>query len=485
MDETNKPKKFDYNLVVIGAGAAGLVGAYIASAVKAKVALVEKDRMGGDCLNSGCVPSKALIRTAKVLALARRADAFGLKPTKIDFDFAEVMERVSRVVKTVEPHDSQSRYESLGVEVIRGDARISSPWTVEVSGRTLTTRNILIASGASPLIPPIEGLDRIDYLTSDNLWNLRSHPERLAVLGGGPIGCELSQAFARLGCRVTQVEMAPRILGREDEEVSALIQEKFETEGIRVLTGHAAKAVKVDGNSKVLVCKQGEKTVEIPFDALLVAVGRKARVEGFGLEKLGVRLSPQGTVETDAFMRTSIPNIYCAGDAAGPYQFTHTAAHQAWYAAVNALISPLWTFKADYRVIPWATFVDPEVARVGLNETEAGEKNIPYEVTRYELSELDRAIADSETEGFVKILTRPGSDKILGVTAVGSHASDCITEYVSAMKHGQGLGKVLGTIHIYPTLAEMNKAAAGLWKKNHAPEKLLGLLRLFHGWRRG
>lgn len=484
MDATDRPKKFDYNLVVIGAGSAGLVGAYIASALKARVALVEKNRMGGDCLNTGCVPSKALIRTAGVLALARRADRFGLRATEIDFDFAEVMERVSRVVRAVEPHDSRQRYESLGVEVLKGEARISSPWTVQVQGRTLTTRNILIATGARPFVPPIDGLDQIDFLTSDNLWNLRSRPRRLAVLGGGPIGCELSQAMARLGCEVTQVEMAPRILGKEDKEVSQHIRQIFEGEGIRVLTGHAARAVRVEQGEKSLVCQKGDEEVRIAFDALLVAVGRRARVEGFGLEELGLRLTPRGTVETDAWMRTSIPNIYCAGDAAGPYQFTHTASHQAWYATVNALLSPFWKFRADYSHIPWATFVDPEVARVGLSEAEARAKGIDYEVTGYNLCELDRAIADGDTSGFVKVLTRRGTDRILGAVIVGPHASDCITEYVTAMKQGLGLNRILGTIHIYPSLSEMNKATAGLWKKNHAPQKLLQLLGWVHRLRR-
>ena len=480
-----KPKRFDYNLVVIGAGSAGLVTSYIAAAVKAKVALIEKDRMGGDCLNTGCVPSKALIRAAKLIAYSRRGAEFGFKPAEVEVNFAAVMERVQQVVKTVEPHDSMERYQGLGVEVIQGAARIASPYSVEVNGRVLTSRAIVIASGAHPLVPPIPGLEAIDYLTSDNLWELRQLPARLIVLGGGPIGCEMTQAFARLGSQVTQVEMAARILGREDEEISALIGERFVAEGVRLLTGHTAQSVRLEGERKLLLCQGSEGPVEIEFDQLLVAVGRAANVKGFGLEELGVQLSPRGTIAADPFLRTNFPTIFCAGDVTGPYQFTHTAGHQAWYAAVNALFGSFKKFAVDYRVIPWATFIDPEVARVGLNELEAKEQGIAYEVTRFELAELDRAIAEGETRGFVKVLTVPGKDKILGVTLVGPHAGDLIAEYVSAMKHGLGLNKILSTIHIYPTLAEANKMAAGEWKKAHVPQKLLHWVKRFHNWRRG
>jgi len=481
----SKPKHFDYNLVVIGAGSAGLVSAYIAAAVKAKVALIEKHKMGGDCLNTGCVPSKALIRSAKILAYGRRAAEFGFEQTTTEFDFGRVMERVQKVVKKVEPHDSMERYRGLGVDCIAGEARISTPYSVEVDGRTLTTRSIIVATGASPFVPPIPGLDRIDYLTSDNLWQLRQLPRRLVVLGGGPIGCEMTQAFARFGAEVTQVEMAPRLMGREDGEVADFIRARFEAEGVRVLTGHAATEVLLRDGEKLLVCdRQGER-VEIPFDAILVAVGRKANTQGFGLEELGVRLSARGTLDTDPFLRTNFPNILCAGDVAGPYQFTHTAAHQAWYAAVNALFSPFKTFHADYRVIPWCTFTDPEIARVGLSETEAIEQNIDFEVTRYELKELDRAIAEGEEDGWIKVITPTGKDKILGATIVGPHAGDLLAEFILAMKQGIGLNKILGTIHPYPTLAEANKAAAGVWKRAHVPEKLLAWVEKFHAWRRG
>jgi pyruvate/2-oxoglutarate dehydrogenase complex dihydrolipoamide dehydrogenase (E3) component/uncharacterized membrane protein YdjX (TVP38/TMEM64 family) len=485
MNRFPRPKRFDYNLVVIGAGSAGLVSSYIAAAVKAKVALIEKHKMGGDCLNTGCVPSKALIRSAKMLAYGRRASEFGLDKIETNVDFAAVMERVQRIIRTVEPHDSIERYTGLGVECLTGEARITSPYTVEVNGRVLTTRSIILATGASPFVPPIPGLAEVGYLTSDTLWELREKPERLVVLGGGPIGSEMTQAFARLGCQVTQVEMAPRILIREDPEVSALMQERFAADGVRVLTGHAAKQVVIDNGGKILLCEYQGAQVRIPFDQILVAVGRKPNVKGFGLEELGVRISERGTVEADPFLRTNIPNILCAGDVAGPYQFTHTAGHQAWYATVNALFSPFKSFAVDYRVIPWCTFTDPEVARVGLSEDEARAQKIPFEVTRYSLDDLDRAIADSEARGWVKILTIPGKDKILGVTIVGPHAGDLLAEYVLAMKYGIGLNKILGTIHVYPTLAEANKMAAGVWKREHAPQTLLAWVEKFHAWRRG
>jgi pyruvate/2-oxoglutarate dehydrogenase complex dihydrolipoamide dehydrogenase (E3) component/uncharacterized membrane protein YdjX (TVP38/TMEM64 family) len=480
-----KPDRFDYNLVVIGAGSAGLVSAYIAAAVKAKVALIEKDKMGGDCLNTGCVPSKALIRTAKMLSYRRRAEEFGLKKGRIDFEFAKVMERVQGIIRKVEPHDSIERYTSLGVECINGAATITSPYTVAVNDRTLTTRSIIIATGASPLVPPIPGLAEAGYLTSDSLWEIREKPQRLVVLGGGPIGSEMTQAFTRLGCQVTQVEMAERIMSREDPEVSAFIKQRFADEGAKVLTAHTAREVIIAAGEKVLICDHAGEQVRVPFDQILVAVGRKPNIKGFGLEDLGVKISSRGTLETDALLRTNYPNILCAGDVAGPYQFTHTAGHQAWYAAVNALFGDFKSFKVDYRVIPWATFTDPEVARVGLSETEARAQGLAFEVTRYGLDDLDRAIAEGETAGWVKIITRKGSDKILGVTIVGSHAGDLLAEYVLAMKQGIGLNKILGTIHTYPTLAEANKMAAGVWKKAHAPERLLRWIERFHRWRRG
>ena len=485
-----KPARFDNNVVVIGAGSAGLVTSYIAAAVKAKVTLIEKHKMGGDCLNTGCVPSKALIRSAKFLSHTARAKEFGMQSASAQFDFAQVMERVAGIVKAIEPHDSIERYTSLGVDCVTGAATIVSPWEVEVktadgSIKRLTTKNIVIAAGARPFIPPIPGLKEMNPLTSDNIWNIRTLPRRLVVLGGGPIGSELTQCFARFGAQVTQVEMLPRILIREDPEVSDLVMKKFREEGVNVLVNHKAKEFKVENGEKVLIAEHEGRDVRIVFDAVLCAVGRVANTAGYGLEELGIPLAKTRTVETNDYLQTLYPNIYACGDVAGPYQFTHTAAHQAWYAAVNALFGSFKTYKVDYSVIPWATFTEPEVARVGLNETEAKDKGIACTVTHYGIDDLDRAIADSEAHGFVKVLTVPGSDKILGVTIVGEHAGDLIAEYVMAMKHGLGLNKILGTIHIYPTLAEANKFAAGNWKRGTVTRGQWAFLTAFQSWGRG
>ncbi|MBX9817420.1 MAG: FAD-dependent oxidoreductase, partial [Burkholderiaceae bacterium] len=486
-------------LIVIGAGAGGLVSAYIAAAVKAKVTLVEAHNMGGDCLNYGCVPSKALIKSAKLAHQMQHGERYGLHSslrTKDGgqplFSFKTVMQRIHDVIAAIEPHDSVERYTGLGVEVLQGYAKIVNPWTVEIAlndggTQTLTTRNIVIAAGARPFVPPLPGLDEVGYVTSDTLWDefakLDEVPQRLVVLGGGPIGCELAQSFARLGSAVTQVEMAPRIMAREDVEVSELAAASLRADGVDLLTSHKAlRCEKVDGE-KVLVVEHAGVEKRIAFDQLLCAVGRSARLTGYGLEELGI--PTHKTVQTNEYLQTIYPNIYAAGDVAGPYQFTHVAAHQAWYAAVNALFGDFKKFKADYSVIPWATFIDPEVARVGLNEQDAKEQGIPYEVTKFGIDDLDRAIADSEAHGFVKVLTVPGKDKILGVTIVGTHAGDLLAEYVLAMKHGLGLNKILGTIHTYPTLAEANKYAAGEWKRAHQPHKLLEWVRKFHDWKRG
>ena len=480
-----RPARFERNLVVIGAGSAGLVSAYIAAAVKAKVTLVEKHRMGGDCLNTGCVPSKALIKSAKVLSQIRHSAKYGIRRASAEFDFAEVMERVQRVIRTIEPHDSVQRYASLGVECLQGEAKITSPWTVEIrdaSGvKSLTTRSIVIAAGARPFVPPIPGIEQAKVFTSDNVWELRELPRRLVVLGGGPIGSELTQAFTRFGSKVSQVEMLPRLLAREDPEVSEMVRRRFVEEGVDVLTGHRAKAI--EGN--VLVCEGAAGEVRIEFDALLCAVGRIPNTDGYGLEELGIPLTKARTVETNEYLQTLYPNIFACGDVAGPYQFTHTAAHQAWYASVNALFGRFKRFRADYSVIPWATFTDPEVARVGLNETEAQERGIAYEATTYGIDDLDRAIADEEARGFVKVLTVPGKDRILGATIVGERAGELIVEFIAAMRHGIGLNRILGTIHIYPTFAEANKYAAGAWKKAHAPQGVLRGLEKFHAWMRG
>jgi pyruvate/2-oxoglutarate dehydrogenase complex dihydrolipoamide dehydrogenase (E3) component/uncharacterized membrane protein YdjX (TVP38/TMEM64 family) len=486
-----RPKTFDRNLIVIGGGAGGLVSAYIAAAVKAKVTLIEAHKMGGDCLNYGCVPSKALIKSARLAHQMRHASNYGLSDAAPSFSFKAVMQRVHEVIKAIEPHDSIERYTGLGVEVLQGYGKLVNPWTVEVAlndGTTqrLTARSIVIAAGARPFVPPLPGLDDVGYVTSDTLWDefakLDEVPQRLVVLGGGPMGCELAQSFARLGSHVTQVEMGPRLMVREDAEVSELAKASLEADGVQVLTGHKALRCEVVSGEKTLVVAHEGAEKCIVFDQVLCAVGREARLQGYGLEELGI--PTHRTVETNEYLQTLYPNIYAAGDLAGPFQFTHTAAHQAWYATVNALFGEWKLFKTDYSVIPSATFIDPEVARVGLNEQEAKEKNTPYEVTKYGIDDLDRAIADSEAHGFVKVLTVPGQDKILGVTIVGAHAADLLAEYVLAMKHGLGLNKILGTVHTYPTMSEANKYAAGAWKKTHAPQKLLAWVKKYHDWKR-
>lgn len=482
----SKPKAFDRDMVVIGAGSGGLVAALIAATVKAKVTLIEKNKMGGDCLNTGCVPSKALIRSARHAYDNRRGEMLGFSDQELEVDFKNVMARVHRAIAEIEPHDSVERYEGLGVDVEEGFGEIVSPWHVKVNGKTLSTRNIIIASGAEPFVPPIKGIDQVDYLTSDNLWQLEERPDRLVVLGGGPIGTELTQAFGRLGSKVTQVELLPNIIPREDEEFSAMIQMQLELEGVEVLTGHRAEEVIVEnGEAKLKVVDGAGVEKFVGFDRLVVAVGRRANTSGFGLETLGVELNPNGTVAVDDYLRTNFPNIFAIGDAAGPYQFTHTASHMAWYASVNALFGMFRKFKVDYRVIPWATFCSPEVARVGMNEMEAKEQGIEYDVATYDVAGLDRAIADEEAHGLVKVLTEKGKDKVIGVTIAAEHAGDLIGEYVLAMKYGIGLNKILGTIHIYPTMLEMNKFVASEWRKANKPEWALQIAEKFHTWRRG
>ena len=488
----SRPKSFDRNLIVIGGGAAGLVSSYVAAATRARVTLVEAHRMGGDCLNYGCVPSKALIRSAKLAHQMRKADRYGLASARPVIPFDRVMARVHRVIAAIAPHDSVARYTGLGVEVLQGHARLIDPWTVEVAlndgtTRRLTSRAIIIATGAQPFVPPLPGIGDVDALTSDTLWDRlrdrKSVPERLVVLGGGPIGTELAQSFARLGSAVTQIEMAPRLLFREDEEVSALVRASLEADGVAVLTGHKALACGVTEGERWIEVEHRGEIRRFAFDEIIVAVGRAPRLNGFGLEELGIGVDR--VVETNEYLETLYPNVLAAGDVAGPYQFTHVAGHQAWFAAVNALFGAVKRFKVDYRVIPWATFSDPEVARVGLSETEARAKGIPFEVTRYGIDDLDRAIADGSAHGFVKVLTVPGKDRILGVTIVGEHAGDLLAEFVLAMKHGLGLNKILGTIHIYPTLAEANKYAAGEWRRAHVNPRLLAIVERYHAWRRG
>lgn len=480
-----RPKQFEANVVVIGAGSAGLVSSIIAAGAKAKVVLIEKHRMGGDCLNTGCVPSKALIRSARVADYLKRASEFGIDNATGTVNFAKIMERVQRVVKAIEPHDSVERFTSLGVECVSGEAVITSPWTVQVGERTITTRSIVIATGARPFVPPITGLAQIDYLTSDSLWEVRELPQRLLVLGAGPIGCELAQSFARLGSAVTLIDQAPRIMPREDEDVAALVMQRFSQGGVRVLTGCKAKSFVRDESGSALIAESVDGDVTLLFDRVLIAIGRKANVEGFGLEELAMPLEARGTVKVNQYLQTAYPNIFACGDVAGPYQFTHMASFQAWFATLNALLGGLKKFTVNYNVVPWATFTDPEVARVGLNEQDAQEQGIAYDLTRYEIDDLDRAIADEEAHGFVKVLTQPGSDRILGATIVGYHSGELITEFVLAMTHGLGLKKIGATTHIYPTLSEANRFAANAWRNARIPKHLLPWAEKFFKWRRG
>ncbi|MCZ6828028.1 MAG: FAD-dependent oxidoreductase, partial [Gammaproteobacteria bacterium] len=479
-----RPPSFDDNLIVIGAGSGGLVAALIAATVRARVSLVERDKMGGDCLNTGCVPSKALIRSSRIAEYLRRAPDFGLTPVSIGVDFPRVMHRIQTIIQRIEPHDSVERFTGLGVNCISGDARIISPWEVEIGGEVRSARNIVIASGARPLVPPVPGLAQQDYLTSENLWDLQELPSRLLVMGAGPIGCELAQSFARLGSQVTLVDMAPQILPREDGDVAALVEAALSRQGVTVLTNHRAVGFRSELGENLAEFDCAGESRNLPFDRVLVAVGRKANTEDLGLEQLGIELTSTGTLQVDEYLRTTIPTIFACGDVVGPYLFTHMASHQAWYAAVNALFGSFRKFKVDYSVVPWATFTDPEVARVGLNETDARDQAVACEVTRYDIEDLDRAIADGEDHGFIKVLTPPGKDRILGVTIVGYHAAELLAEYVLAMKQGIGLKKILGTIHVYPTLSEANKFAAGEWRKAHKPEGLLDWVARFHDWQR-
>jgi len=480
----DKPERFDYNMVVIGGGSAGLVSAYIGATVNARVALIERGKMGGDCLNTGCVPSKALIRSAKVAQNMREADRYGLTAAEPNVPFANVMKRIHNVIKTIEPHDSVERFTSLGVDCIQGSARFVSPWEVEVdedgAKRRITAKSVVIATGGKPFVPPIPGIEDVAPLTSENLWELEDQPGRLVVLGGGPIGSELSQAFSRLGTQVIQIEMGDRLLPREDADVSELVLKRFRDEGVDVRLDHRASRFAVEDGERVVYCEHAGDTVRIPFDRVLVAVGRKGNTEGLGLESLGIEPGPQGTLPTNDDLSVVFPNIFACGDVAGPYQFTHMAAHQAWHAAVNALFGQFKRFSVDYSVTPWVTFTSPEVGRVGLNETEAREQGIDYEVTTYGLDDLDRAIAESEDHGFIKVITRRGKDRILGATVAGEHGGELLTEFILAMKHGIGLNKILGTIHPYPTWNESVKFAAGEWKKAHAPQKVIQWLGRYH-----
>jgi pyruvate/2-oxoglutarate dehydrogenase complex dihydrolipoamide dehydrogenase (E3) component/uncharacterized membrane protein YdjX (TVP38/TMEM64 family) len=478
-----KPPVFDANLIVIGAGSGGLVAAYLGAALKARTVLIERDRMGGDCLNTGCVPSKTMLHSARIAALMRRGSEFGLACVAPEVDFSSVMARVRKAIATIEPHDSVARYSSLGVECIAGQARLLSPYEVEVAGRRITAPNIILATGGKPRIPDLPGLAKAPFVTSDTVWSLDQIPQRLLVLGGGPIGCELAQAFARLGSKVALVTRNSRLLPREDPDASALITEQFHGEGIKLFLSHQPLRIEDAADGWSLVCLHDRSEERVPFDRLLLAVGRQARTDGLGLENLPIGRGADGSIIVDEYLRTDLPNVYAVGDVIGHYHHTHTASHQAYFAVTNALFAPLKRSRVDYSAVPWVIFTDPEVAHLGLNEREASERQIRYEVTRYDLSDSDRAIAAGATLGFVKVLTEPGRDRILGATIVGEQAGELIAEFGLAMRHGLGLSKVLATIHVYPTLSEANKAVAGIWRRTHTSPRLLEWLARFHRWR--
>lgn len=487
-----KPRRFDRNLIVVGAGASGLVAAYIAAITRAKVTLVEAGLMGGDCLNYGCVPSKALIRAGRAAHDVAQAGRFGIKARQEGIDFPALMARINAVIGQIAPHDSVERFTGLGVEARQGHARLIDPWTVEITGKDaqptrLTSKAIVIAAGAAPFVPPIRGLDQVDYLTSDTLWAafslMPALPARIAILGGGAIGCELAQALRRLGAEITLIETAERLLIREDADIAGEAAASLEREGVALRLGAEISRIEPNQPGGTIIAKAGGQDFTLAFDALIVATGRQARLTGYGLEELGIPANR--VIETNEYLETLYPNIFAAGDVAGPFQLTHAGAHQGWHAAVNALFGRFYRFRVDYSVLPATIFLDPEIARVGLNESEAKKQGIPHEVTRYELAELDRAIADGATHGFVKVLTKPGSARILGVSIVGAHAGEWLAEFALAMRKGLDLNAVLSTIHAYPTFAEANKFAAGNWKRAHAPGRILALMARFHAWERG
>lgn len=480
----NAPKEFDFNMTVIGAGSAGLVSAYVAAATKAKVALIERAQMGGDCLNTGCVPSKALLKTARIVAQASRAKEFGLRSLCAEFEFDEIMQRVQRVIRRIEPHDSRERYEKLGVQCIQGDAEILDPYRVRVNGKVYSSKSLVVATGAMPTIPAIEGIERIQFVTSETLWELRELPKRLLVVGGGPVGCELAQCFARFGSEVTLLETASQILSKEDFEAAQVVRESLEADGVQVHLSTELNRFFIEDSEQIAVALGPDGEVRAQFDLALLAVGRTPRTSNLGLDRLGVQLRENGTIETDRYLRTAVPNIYACGDVTGPYQLTHAGAYQAWCASMNALFSPWKSFSANYRVIPRCTYTEPELAHVGITEREALSRNIDYEVTQYYLSELDRAICEEDTAGFVKVITPRKSGSILGVTIVGHGAGELISEFVLAMKKGMKLGSLLSIIHTYPTMAEANKFVAGEWRKNHVPTWVVKVAEKFHAWRR-
>lgn len=472
----------NYHLIVFGAGSGGLVCAAGAAGLGAKVALIEKNKMGGDCLNTGCVPSKAIIRAAKLRYDAKRSRDFGLKAAAEEVNMAEVMASVREVQTKIEPHDSQDRFEGLGVDVYRREFSFISPFEVSDGESTLRAKRIVLATGSSPAVPDVPGLADVGYRSSENIWELEELPKNLVVLGGGPIGCELAQTFARLGSRVTLVQRS-RLLSREDPEVSEFLKDIFEEEGIQLKLGWQPREVIQDGEIKAVVLRHPEEGEQkIPFDEILVALGRKPNTEGLQLENGGVKVE-SGKIPVDSYLRTTAKHIYACGDVTGPFLFTHTADHQARTVLRNALFPG--KSKIQYDVIPWSTFTDPEVARLGMSEIEAREKGIAIEVYRYSLTDLDRAVCDREDRGFIKVLTPKGSDKILGVTLVSPHAGDLLPEWTLAMTQNIGLKTISNLIHVYPTLSEINKRVGGVFQNSRLTPRLRRILSSYLRWRFG
>lgn len=487
------PKKFDRNVIVIGAGSAGLTAAYLAAKAGAAVSIVEAREMGGDCLNTGCVPSKALIKSARAAAIMRSASRYGLKDAAPELDFAEVMARVNRVVADIAPHDSVETFTNYGVDVIRGYARFTDPWTVEIAlndgvdeggTRRLTARHFVVATGSEPIVPEIAGVEDSGYLTSETLWDAMSArttvPARFVIVGGGPIGCELAQSFQRLGSQVVIVEQSDRLLGKEDSDAADLVRVRMEAEGVQVLTEYEAARFE-GGRTVVLHGPDGESRID--YDALLIGIGRTARLTGYGLEAIGVDTAK--TIAVDGKLQSSLPHIFAAGDVAGPFQFTHAAGFQGLKAGYSALFAPLYSPKASDPVMPRATYTEPEVASVGLNEASAKEQGIAYALTRFAMSELERAVAEGETDGFIKVLTKPGGDTILGAVVVSSNAADILTSFTIAMTHGMGLAKLMEVIYPYPSWAEAAKLAAQEHALAHVSEGLIAVAARYLRWQRG
>jgi mercury(II) reductase len=482
-DWQNPTPSSRYNLVVVGAGTAGLVTAAGAAGLGAKVALVERHLLGGDCLNVGCVPSKAIIRSSRVFADVRDAYQQGLRESNhMEIDFSAVMERMRRLRTKISTHDSARRFQDLGVDVFLGEGRFSDPQTVEVDGKKLHFKKAVIATGSRPAVPPVEGLIEAGFLTNETIFSLTEQPKRLAVIGGGPIGCELAQAFRRLGSEVVLFHNADHILNREDSHAAEILQQAFIRDGIRLILGCKTKRVERDrGNKRIHIECQGKEEA-IVVDAILVGAGRTPDVEGLNLEAAGVKYDKKEGVLTNDYLQTSNPNIYAAGDITLKYKFTHTADAAARIVIQNALFGGRKKWSA--LTIPWTTYTDPEIAHVGLYERDAREKGIEVDTFIRPFEEVDRAVADGEEEGFVKVHVKKGTDKILGATIVARHAGEMISEITLAMVGNMGLKTLAGVIHTYPTQAEAIKHVADAYNRTRLTPFVKKLFSRWLAWRR-